>query len=176
MAIQDIEGTEMDRYLSSLLAFVPTGGKGVRCGRDYLSLIHVPACGPESVFSLDFGEERHRFTLSRFRNAIWTSLDKNFQKTHSARSPEVDVLQSEAEATHPVFEILDTALFGDCKSDSFGGSGLDYYLLMWQKEGRGAVVECWEPFGRQKSHWMTLVGALEVLASQYEFACSDAEL
>ena len=38
MAIQDIEGAEMDRYLSSLLAFVPTGGKGVRRGRDYLSL------------------------------------------------------------------------------------------------------------------------------------------
>ena len=166
----------MDRYISSLLAFIPKGGKGARRGRDYLCLIHAPTCGPESVFSLDFGEERHRFTLSRFRNAIWTSLDKNFQKTNSARSPEVDVLQSEAEATHPVFGILDTALLGNCKSDSFGGSGLDYYLLMWQKEGRGGVVECWEPFGRQKSHWITLVGALEVLASQYEFACSDAEL
>ena len=166
----------MDRYISSLLAFVPKGGKGARRGRDYLSLIHAPTCVPESVFSLDFGEKRHRFTLSRFRNAIWTSLDKNFQKTNSARSPEVDVLQSDAEATHPVFGILDTVLLVNCKSDSVVGSGLDYYLLMWQKEGRGGVVECWEPFGRQKSHWIMLVGALEVLASQYEFACSDAEL
>ena len=88
----------------------------------------------------------------------------------------MDVLQSEVEATHPVFENLDTMILGNCKSDKFRGSSLDYHLLMWQKEGRGAVVECWEPFERKKSDLITLVGALEVLASQYEFACSDAEL
>ena len=88
----------------------------------------------------------------------------------------MDVVQTEAEASHPVFEILTTALLEDCETDSLGGSGLDYYMLMWQKDGWGSVVECWEPFGRQKSHWITLIGALEVLASQYEFACSDAEL
>ena len=48
MVIQDIEGPEMDRYISSLLAFIPKGGKGARRGRDYLSLIHAPTCGPES--------------------------------------------------------------------------------------------------------------------------------
>ena len=58
----------------------------------------------------------------------------------------LDVLQSEVEATHPVFENLDTMILGNCKSDKFRGSALDYHLLMWQKEGRGAVVECWEPF------------------------------
>ena len=88
----------------------------------------------------------------------------------------MDVLQSEVEATHPVFENLDTMILGNCKSDKFRGSALDYHLLMWQKEGRGVVVECWEPFERKKSDLITLVGALEVLASQYEFACSDAEL
>lgn len=176
MAIQDIEGPEMDRYLSLLLAFVPTGEKGVRRRRDYLSLIHGPACGPERVYSLAFGADSHRFTLSRFREAIWSSLDKNSQVGDSLLSPEVDVLQTEAEASHPVFDIVDTRLLRNCQTDNFGGSGLDYYLLMWQKDGQRAVVECWEPFGREKSHWITLIGALEVLASQYEFACSDAEL
>jgi hypothetical protein len=176
MALQDIEGLEMDRYLSLLMAFVPGGGKGVLRGRDYLSLIHAPARGPERVYSLGFGADSHRFTLSGFREAIWSSLDKNAQTGDSLPSPEVDVLQAETEASHPVFEIINTTLLENCRTDSFGGSGLDYYLLMWQKDGQGAVVECWEPFGRQKSHWITLIGALEVLASQYEFACSDAEL
>ncbi|MAM92798.1 MAG: hypothetical protein CMI15_15195 [Opitutaceae bacterium] len=176
MAIQDIESLDMDRYLSSLLAFVPTGGKGIRRGPDYMSLIHAPADGPERVYSLVFGKDSHRFTLSRFREAIWSSLEKSSQIGVSTGSPEVDVVQTEAEASHPVFEILTTALLEDCETDSLGGSGLDYYMLMWQKDGLGSVVACWEPFGRQKSHWITLIGALEVLASQYEFACSDAEL
>lgn len=176
MASQDIEGLDMERYLSSLLAFVPAGGKGARRGREYLSLIHAPAQGPERVYSLVFGKDSHRFTLSRFREAISSSLEKNSQFTNSMPRPEVDVLLAETESSHPVFEILTTALLENCETDSFGGSGLDYYLLMWQKDSRKAVAECWEPFGRQKSHWITLIGALEVLASQYEFACSDAEL
>jgi hypothetical protein len=43
---------------------------------------------------------------------------------------------------------------------------------MWQKDGQASVVECWEPYGRDDFHWMPLIGSMEVLASQFEYAAT----
>ena len=87
----------------------------------------------------------------------------------------MDVLQSEAEATHPVFEILDTRYSGTARPGQLWRLRTGLLFANVAKRRLGAVVECWEPFGRQKSHWITLVG-LGSLSQPIRFECSDAEL
>jgi hypothetical protein len=88
------------------------------------------------------------------------------------RSPEVNVLQANIEKDHPVFNFLDLPLLTKCQDHSDGEQGMDYYMLMWQKDGQASVVECWEPYGRDDFHWMPLIGSMEVLASQFEYAAT----
>ena len=163
---------DIDRYLSALLAFTPGHKRNNRFGGDYASLIHVPADGPEQVYSIVFNEDSNVLTLARYRETVWKFLEDCDLVESKNVSPEVDVLQSEVDLDHPIFNYIDLPLLLECRDHSDGGPGLDYYMLMWQKDGHASVVECWEPYGRNDRNWMTLIGSMEVLASQYEYAAT----
>lgn len=160
----------IDRYLSTLLAFTPSSKRNNRVGGDYVSLIHVPANGPEQVYSVAFNETSNLLTLARYQEPVWRFLEDCELLGFEDASPEVNVLQSEVERTHPVFEFIDLPLLLECQDHPDGEAGLDYYMLMWQKDGNASVVECWEPYGREDSSWVTLIGSMEALASQIEYS------
>lgn len=165
--------TEIDRYLSTLLSFTPGPSRSGRRGGDYVSLIHIPVTGPEKVYSVAFGDEGNILTVARYRETIWECMSLGM---NGDPSPQVNVLQAEVETSHPVFEILDEHLLTGCENRSDGGPVLEYYMLMWQKSGHASVAECWEPYGRNDEEWISLVGAMEVLSSQYEYAVAESEL
>lgn len=159
----------VDRYLNTLLAFVPQR-QGRRFAGDYVSLIHVPAAGAEKVYSLVFGEQRHRLTVASYKDAVWQVVE---QLEASAFGPGVRALQAEIEADHPVCDFLDVDSLRACKSYGDGRPGLDYYLMLWQKDGEADVVECYEPYVRANQAWVSLIGSLQVLSSQFEYALQD---
>jgi len=161
---------DIDHYLSALLAFTPGHRRNNRFGGDYASLIHVPADGPEQVYSIVFNEDSNVLTLARYREPVWKYLEDCALVDSNEISPEVNVLQTEVESSHPVFEFVDLPLLLACQDFSDGGPGMDYYMLMWQKDGNASVVECWEPYAQEDQNWMMLIGSMEVLASQFEYA------
>ncbi len=164
----------IDRYLSTLLSFTPAHKRHNRFSGDYLSLVHVPAEGAERVYSLVLNPKAHIFTLARYQETVWEGLEDRELVGESEYSPEVNVLRTFVDATHPICSLIDAALLLDCEDRSDGGAGMDYYMLMWQKDGNASVVECWEPFGRNDPAWTTLISAVETLATQYEFTAAEA--
>ncbi len=162
--------TEIDRYLSTLLSFTPAQRGDSRMGEDYVSLIHVPVSGPEEIYSIVFGEHENLLTTARYRSALWETLDYETDDPLAEPAPSVDVVQAQVESTHPIIEFLGPDQLSGCENYSDGGPGMDYYLLMWQRDGLASVVECWEPYGRDSENWNTVIGAARVLASQYEHA------
>lgn len=163
---------DIDRYLSTLLSFTPGHKRGNRIGGDYASLIHVPVSGPERVYSIAFGEEVNVLTTAKYQETLWDALEESDSDFIDSLRPQVDVLQAEVGADHPVFEFLEVESLSACANFSDGAPGLDYYLLMWQHSGQASVVECCEPFGRDELNWISMIGAMQTLVSQYEFAAA----
>ncbi|MBT3481675.1 MAG: hypothetical protein HN457_09635 [Opitutales bacterium] len=163
---------DIDQYLSSLLSFTPCRKRNNRFSGDYVSLIHVPANGPEQVYSVVFNDDSNVLTLARYCETVWELLEDCELVGSDDRSPEVDVLQTKVKPDHPVFNFLNRSLLQECQDHSDGERGMDYYMLMWQKDGQGSVAECWEPYGRNDFNWMALVGSMELLASQFEYAAT----
>jgi hypothetical protein len=156
----------VDRYLDTLLAFVPQK-KANRFPTNYLSIIHVPAEGPEKVYSLLLDAKQPVLTVASYQSAVWQTVEQ--LGTPSGR-PELDALQATVEADHPVFDYLTIDHLRDCGNHSDGQPGMDYYLMLWQKDGEANVVECYEPYAREDRSWLTVVGALQALSSQFEYA------
>ena len=163
----------IDRYLSTLLSYTPAHKRYHRFAGDYVSLVHVPAEGPERVFSIVFNPKAHVLTTARYQETVWKSLEDRELVGDTDFSPEVNVLRTTVDADHPIFKVIDQDLLNDCEDRSDGGDGMDYYMLMWQKDGEASVVESWEPFGRNDPAWTTLISAIETLASQFEFAVAE---
>lgn len=161
--------SSVDRYLNALLAFVPQR-KGHRYSNDYVSVIHVPAEGPERVYSLVFGAEKHLLTVASYKDAVWEVIE---ELEASPFGPGVNALQADVELDHPVCDFLDVDSLRSCESFSDGRPGLDYFLMLWQKDGEANVVECYEPYARGSQPWLMVVGALQVLSSQFEYALQD---
>ena len=158
----------VDKYLDALLSFVPRK-RGNRLVGDYVALIHVPAAGPERVYSLSFDNEHPFFTVANYRETVWELLQNQGDREIQTR-PNLDALRAEVSTEHPVFAFLDVASLSACGNVSDGRPGMDYYLMLWQKDGQANVVECWEPYARNDEAWLTVVGALQALYSQYQFA------
>lgn len=158
----------IDHYLQTLLTFVPRNEKTNRFAKDYVALIHVPAEGSEKVFSLVFDELRPVFTVASYKETVWELVDQ--YDGENWKRPELDALQAQFDDTHPVLEYLDAEQLRNCANFSDGRAGLDYYLMLWQREGESGVVECYEPYCRNESSWKTVIGSLQVLASQFEHA------
>ena len=156
----------VDTYLETLLAFVPKN-TGKRLGCDYVSLIHVPARGPERIYSLSFDDEAPVLTLAQFRETVWEVLQGRESGSAQMR-PNIDAIQAQVPHDHPIFDFIDGDTLRSCGNYSDGQAGLDYYLMVWQKDGEANVVECWEPYGRGSQAWLTVIGALQALSSQYE--------
>ena len=163
----------VDKYLSTLLTFAHGGQKGRKSQSDYVSLIHVPVEGSESVYSVSFDRESPMLSMARYQETVWEYVRKQGER-RTETQPRVDVLRAEIDADHPVFEFLSRKSLERCETFSDGQPGLEYFLLMWQRDGVEEVIECWEPYGRQDFSWMTLIGALQALSSQYEYALLDA--
>ncbi len=165
---------DIDQYLSTLLSFTPGHSHENRIGGDYVSLIHVPASGQEKVYSIAFGDEVNVLTVAQYHETIWEYMKAGIDSELAETVPKLNVLQVEVELAHPVFNIVGKNLLTRCENHSDGGQGLDYYLLMWQKSGSASVVECWEPYGRNDDEWITVIGAIEVLSSQFEYAAAQS--
>lgn len=157
----------VDQYLQTLLTFVPRNNAN-RFTKDYLALIHVPAVGPEKVYSLVLDERQPILTVAAYKTAVWEHVDafgeEGFDK------PELDALQAQVSPTHPVLDYLGSRTLKACSNYSDGQPGFDYYLMLWQREGETGVVECYEPYSRNDGSWSTVIGAMQVLASQFEYA------
>lgn len=165
----------VETYLDTLLAFVPQK-KGNRFGNDYVSLIHVPAHGPERVYSLTHGKERSVLTVASYQEAVWEALQSAANGVDEDYHPQLDAMQAVVDVDHPVFTFLGADTLRSCGNASDGQPGMDYYLMLWQKDGEASVVECWEPYDRNLEHWLTVIGALNALSSQFEHAIAEAEL
>lgn len=164
----------IDKYLSTLLSFAPCDkGDGRKAG-DYISLIHIPVEGPEEVYSLSFDSSNPTLVVARFQETVWDYLAKS-RSGSCQLAPQVDVLQAITEYEHPIFDYVNPSLLADCMSHSDGRPGMDYYLLMWQFDGYSSVSECWEPYRRGASSWITLIGAMQALSSQYEYTVREKE-
>ena len=163
----------VEKYLETLLAFVPRK-RGGRLSKDYISLIHVPAHGPEKVYSLVLDEERPMLTIASYKQAVWEALE-DAQISPESYTPEIDALQVELSPDHPAFIFLDRESVSRCESYGDGGNGLDYYLMLWQIDGELGVVESYEPYARESQPWLTVVGALQVLSSEFEYALKERE-
>jgi hypothetical protein len=87
-----------------------------------------------------------------------------------ASKPELDALQAQVAADHPALDYLLPDTLKSCDNYSDGRAGLDYYLMLWQRDGETGVVECYEPYSREDYSWSTVIGAMQVLSSQYEYA------
>jgi len=157
----------VDRYLQTLLTFVPRN-KANRFIKDYVALIHVPAQGPEKVYSLVQDEEQPLLTVAAYKSAVWEVLD-GFEG-ESGQKPELDALQAQVDRDHPALDYLDARTLRNCENFSDGQPGLDYYLMLWQMHGETGVVECYEPYSRDDYSWATVIGAMQVLSSQFEYA------
>lgn len=152
-----------------LLAFIPRSNGNRRHSDDYISLIHVPAQGSERVYSLSFCEPQSLLTVANYKETVWEVLGRN-ELDEDVALPELDALQATIPNDHPVFEVLDGETLSNCENSSDGVVGMDYYLMLWQKDGQANVVECWEPYGRNDAAWLRVIGALQVLSSQFEYA------
>lgn len=159
----------VEKYLETLLAFVPRQ-KANRLSKDYISLIHVPGNGPERVYSLVLDEERPLLTVAQYKETVWELIESG---SSQGKSPEIDALQAEVPADHPAFIFVDKASLSRCESYGEGCNGLDYYLLIWQVDGESGVVESYEPYARENQAWLTVVGALQVLSSEFEYALME---
>lgn len=159
----------VDQYLQTLLTFVPRN-KANRFTKDYVALIHVPATGPEKVYSLVFHDTQPLLTVAAYKSAVWEVVE-GLEGDDPVR-PELDALQAQLEADHPALDYIDSSTLGDCKNYSDGQAGLDYYLMLWQRDGQSGVVECYEPYSRNDYSWSTVIGAIQVLSSQFEYAVS----
>lgn len=157
----------VDRYLNTLLTFVPRN-KANRFTRDYIALIHVPADGPEKVHSLVLGDDQPLLTVASYKHPVWEIVE-DFEEAEASK-PELDALQAQIAEDHPVLEYLDTRTLKSCDNYSDGQAGLDYFLMLWQKDGESGVVECYEPYSRDDYAWATVIGAIQVLSSQFEYA------
>lgn len=157
----------IDQYLQTLLTFVPRNGTTNRFPKDYVALIHVPAVGAEKVYSLVFNESRPVFTLASYQETVW-ELVENYDGENWKR-PELDALQAQLDVAHPALDYLNAGTLSGCRNFSDGRAGLDYYLMLWQRDGESGVVECYEPYCRNDRAWETVIGSLQVLASQFEY-------
>lgn len=158
----------IDKYLDALLSFVPRN-RNSRMGGDYVALIHVPATGPERVYSLVYDDQSPLLTVANYRETVWEMLERSENGEREAR-PELDALQATLSPDHPVFSFLDAAALSACRNLSDGQPGMDYYLMLWQKDGEANVVEAWEPYGHDDQAWLTVIGAMQVLYSQFQYA------
>ncbi len=163
--------SSVEKYLDTLLSFVPRN-KGNRLSGDYISLVHVPAHGAERVYSLTFDDPESLFTVASYKTTLWETA----QGGSSAQSrPELDALQTTVPSDHPVFGFLDVRTLEACENASDGSpEGMDYYLMLWQKDGRASVVECYEPYSRESQSWLTVIGGLQALSSQFEYATLES--
>ncbi len=157
----------VDQYLKTLLTFVPRKSAN-RFTKDYVALIHVPAVGPEKVYSLVMDETQPLLTVAAYKSAVWEAIESF--GAEAARSPELDALQAQVERDHPALDYLDSKTLMSCDNYSDGRAGLDYYLMLWQRDGETGVVECYEPYSREDYSWSTVIGAMQVLSSQFEYA------
>lgn len=158
----------LDSYLDSLLAFVPKS-RGNRAAGDYLALIHVPVAGPERVYSLRYDDEHPVLCVASYRESLWDLVD-----AEEGARPDLDALQVALPADHPALDFLGLDALSACRNYSDGRPGMDYYLMIWQRQGEADVVECWEPYLRRQDAWAQIIGAMQVLASQYERAAQLA--
>jgi len=158
----------IDQYLQTLFAFVPQSGTNRRPSMDYVALAHVPAVGSEKVYSLAFRGSRPLFTLAEYRQPVWELI--NASAGALAEKPELEAIQAEVDAEHPVISFLELADLQACGNFSESIPGSDYYLMLWQRQGKAGVVECYEPYSRDDSAWANVIGALQVLSSQFEYA------
>lgn len=157
----------VDQYLQTLLTFVPRN-KANRFTKDYIALIHVPADGPEKVYSLVQHEAQPLLTVASYKTAVWEIVED--LGSGSIKKPALDALQAQVENDHPALDYLGADTLKRCGNFSDGQAGLDYYLMLWQSEGESGVVECYEPYSRDDYSWATVIGALQVLSSQFEYA------
>lgn len=162
--------SSLEKYLNILLSFVPHP-KGSRLMGDYLSLIHVPAQGTERVYSLVFDSEQPLLTSAQFKETVWQVVEGS-GGAGPTENPTLDALQATVDADHPAFEHLSLEALQACRSRSDGMAGMDYYLMLWQKEGQANVVECWEPYQRNDEAWLAVIGVLQALTSQFEYAAA----
>ncbi|MBC2606040.1 hypothetical protein [Pelagicoccus albus] len=156
----------VDEYLDALLAFVPRN-RSNRFTKDYIALIHVPAQGAEKVYSIVHDDVKSLLTVASFQKPLWERLDSDAASL--GPKPELDALQAEVESDHPVMDYLQSSSLRLCESYGDGRPGLDYYLMLWQKDGEAGVVECYEPYSREDYSWAKVIGAMQVLASQFEY-------
>lgn len=157
----------VDQYLQTLLTFVPRN-KENRFTKDYVALIHVPAVGPEKVYSLVLDKSQPFLTVAAYKSAVWEVLE-GFDGAEKGK-PELDALQAQVDPAHPVLDYLDSESLQSCENYSDGRAGLDYYLMLWQRDGDSGVVECYEPYCRDDYSWSSVIGALQVLSSQFDYA------
>ncbi|MDQ8185975.1 hypothetical protein [Pelagicoccus sp. SDUM812002] len=157
----------VDQYLKTLLAFVPRNAAN-RFTKDYIALIHVPAVGPEKVYSLVLDEAQPMLTVASYKSAVWEIVED--YANEDAAKPELDALQAQVAQDHPAFYYLDSETLKLCDNYSDGRAGLDYYLMLWQRDGETGVSECYEPYSRDDYAWASVIGAMQVLASQFEYA------
>ncbi len=157
----------VDQYLQTLLTFVPRN-RANRFTKDYIALIHVPAVGPEKVYSLVLDESQPLLTVAAYKSAVWEVVET--LGTEGACKPELDALQAQIDPKHPVLDYLGADTLSSCPNYSDGQAGLDYYLMLWQRDGETGVVESYEPYSRDDYSWATVIGALQVLSSQFEYA------
>lgn len=157
----------IDQYLKTLLTFVPRN-KANRFTKDYIALIHVPAVGAEKVYSLILDKAQPVFTVAAYKSAVWEIVD-GFSDA-SAAKPELDALQAQVDAGHPALDYLDNETLKSCDNYSDGRAGLDYFLMLWQRDGESGVVECYEPYSRKDYSWASVIGAMQLLSSQFEYA------
>lgn len=160
----------VDQYLQTLLTFVPRN-KANRFTRDYIALIHVPAHGAEKVYSLVHGDDSAVLTVAAYKEAVWEVVESFEGKP--GMKPELDALQAQVESEHPALEYLESDTLAACQNYSDGQAGLDYFLMLWQKDGESGVVECYEPYSRDDYAWASVIGALQTLSSQFEYAMNE---
>lgn len=157
----------VDQYLKTLLTFVPRNSAN-RFTKDYIALVHVPAVGPEKVYSLVLDEDQPVLTVAAYKSAVWEAIEECGAIAGSP--PELDALQAQVASDHPAFSYLDSETLKSCDNYSDGRAGLDYYLMLWQRDGETGVVECYEPYSREDYSWSSVIGAMQVLSSQFEYA------
>lgn len=157
----------VDQYLQTLLTFVPRNSAN-RFVKDYIALVHVPAVGAEKVYSLVFGERRPLLTVASYQSAVWETVET--LGVEGSPKPELDALQAQVASDHPALDYLGSECLASCDNYSDGRAGLDYYLMLWQRDGETGVVECYEPYSRDDYAWSSVIGALQVLTSQFEYA------
>ena len=161
-------------YLDALLSFAPTVRDGHFGCRESVSLIHVPAGGSETVYTITYREQDTVLTVARFKKAVWEEVCDSSLVDATPR-PEVEVLRAEVAHDHPVFDYLNGDTFDQCENFSEGSPGMDYYMLLRDDGQMGAVAECWEPYRIQNQPWMTVIGAMQVLSSQFEYEVNESE-